>query len=629
MNLHKLVFALLILTSLVSIAQAGSRKVKKEVAPTLPVDLQNEIFVILERATRSPDMETRALAVENIVRVKPETLKDYVIDALKDPQWVVRKAAMTSLIRQNNPEYRVTLARSLTNAALLKDKHSALDLLLLVPEVEAGQLLVEVMTKTPELADSMLDFLLKNDRARAMGFLSSQWKEAAVKAYIFKHLDLFNSPEDFPRLAKVIPSMSDDDAIIVLAGLETMAPGLDMPFLKKMLASKNEKLAEAAARVAAVRGDRAAVNVLLPLCDLNDPVIQVKALDSLQGVASDPEVIERAKLFMFGEPDPRVLHSTYRLLSKAGIPELEPRILAQTSSTNPGIRLAAVSFLGDVAGTRALPTLQGLLADGNVDIKMAAIAGIGKLRQAESVPHLENALIAEPNPVVKRAIVTALGDIGDRSIINVVSFLITDPEVKHEAVVALSKVPHKDALLTLQNILNNSFTLEERAIALEAILKIDAAGALSVFRSALGWLPPDFLSRMAGELGESFLPHLGAALASIHADARKAAVMAFSKLPVDKEVEVLEKELFTSKHADLTRYILIRLAELKREAELPLLESFFSDKDLTIRLEAIRLAGRYSVPGSPTEIKLREQLMDGEESVRVQASVSLVNIFLK
>ena len=462
--MRRLVFlglVMVMVSGVVSQAEAlgpRGKKGKVEKAPAMSDDLKNELYVVLEKGTRSPDMATRALAVENVALVKAETTKDYVIDALKDPQWVVRRAAIRTLIRLGNPAYRKDLARAVTDQSLYSGDRSPLPLLLEMNQKEAFELLVEIAKKTGEVLPDVMAFLRENDRVFLMEFLKVGKEIPEIRTYLMEHLQEFGTPETFPLLASAIPSLEKAELLKVFEFLRGLGTEFPMPFLATYLKSDDEEIQLAAAEVAASRGDTAAVDILLPLCDYNEIKDQVRCLTSLRGVAKHPDVIERAKMFLYGDPNAQTLYGAYDLLTSAGVEEIYDRIYKQIDSTNTDIRATAVFFLGRVRGNRALPKLHELLADGNQMVRVRAIEAIGELRQAESVGPLESALMNEYDPAVRKMIVKALGSIGDRSVIRVVSFLVTDPTVKSEAVAALAGIPHRDSLLTLQNVMSNNYS---------------------------------------------------------------------------------------------------------------------------------------------------------------------------
>ncbi len=590
-------------------------------------DLLNEVYVVLEKGTRSPEMRTRSLAVANIAIVKPETMKDYVEDALKDPQWIVRRSAIETLVRLGNPVYRTALARAIADSALYEGDLTPLPILSLLPRQEAVELLLEVVAKTPDNTVAVVNHLLANDEELAVLFFSAAKGLPALQDYALKNLEAMVKPNRVALLDAVVDGFSKDQLFILLEFYRNQEASTPAPFLARLLKSKDNEVVDASSELAAIRGDRSVIKRILPWCETKDVQRQLRCLRALRNLGTDKAVADKAKVFLYGDPAPEVLRASYDLLTKANVEEIYDRVYRQLNSTDTQVRAVAVHFLPRVQGNRALPKLHELLTDGNREVKLGAVIGLGELRQVESVPIIEAALFDETDPEVRREMVKALGNIADHSIIRVVSFLITDPTVKHEAVVALSKVPHRDALVTLENVLNNTYTKDERALALTTLVRISPAEAGPVLQRSLGWLPEDYVGKLAEELKGEALPLVVAALDSMNPRARLEAVRALRFMEQAKEMEILERELFATKHADIKNYTLSRLCELKGVDMLPVLESFFKDPDAEVRNTAMRNAAGFIQPGTADEDKLKDLLMDTNEGARVAASVAIMKVY--
>jgi HEAT repeat protein len=601
---------------------------KAATVPPLDKDLENEVWAILERGTRSSDMETRSIAVEYLLKVRPEAARNYLVDALGDPQWIVRRAAIKALITAGDEAYRKTLAAAVANAALYEKMDlNPLPLVLGLPPAEAVQLLEEALTKVPEVRDIILKEIFKKDSPLATQLYDGLRKIPAVKVWVMSNLTIFADKNMYPLLVKTLPEFSKEELLKVFTFLEGLDASYDYSFLPKYLADKDEDIQLAAAYDLALRGDDKAAEYLLPLCDENDVHRQLRCLNGLKGIPRNPDVLERAKLFLYGDPDPEVLYAVYDIFTRAGDDSVYDRMVARLNSTNLGHRAASVYFIGKLKGTRALPQLHELLRDGSSIIRLRAAQAIGELKQAESVPFIADAIRNDADPAVKKALVVALGSIGDRSIVEVVSFLIFDPEVRHDAIVALCGVRHRDAIPTLRNVLQNQFSQEERTMAMRAIVRISPAEGLQVFKGALGWIPEGFLSEMAAEIKGEFIEYLKAALTSINERVTREAVLAFKHLGTDIETKVLERELFNSKDNTLRRLILGRLAEIKLDASNDLLAAFYADTNRELKLTSIQQSGRYLLSTSAAVPALRKLLMDPDETFRVGAAAALVEIF--
>jgi len=623
-----LAVAVAVLSLCAAPASAGPKKPEKKAVVGLDPDLANEIFAVVERGTRSGDMETRAMAVGSIARVKPEVVKDYVVDALQDPQWVVRYHAIKALIVLKNEAYRPILAAAVANRTLYDNPTlNPIDLVLMLPPTEAIQLIEEALVKVEDVRGILLAEIFRKDSPLARDFYEGLRKIPAVKSWVMSNLEIFKDQAMYPLLLKTLPEFSKSEVLTVFAFMEGLDKSYDVSILDGYLKDKDDEIVEGAAFVLALRGNEKAVEVVLPICDENEIRRQLHCLKSIKGAPTNPEVLERAKLFLYGDPDPEVLYATYDIFALAGDDSVYQRMLQTLQSTNLGHRAAAVYFLGRVKGNRALPKLHEMLRDGSPLIRMRAAQAIGDLRQAESVVFLADALRNDTDATVRKELVKALGKIAERAIVEEVAFLIFDPVVRDEAIDALCGVRHAEAIPTLRNILQTQFTKEQRTMALKSIIRISPAEGYTVFKGCLGWIPEGFLDDMAKELKGDFVSYLKAALDSINERVRQEAVLAFRHLGGETEVKVLEQELFKAKDTRLRVLVLQRLADIKTEGGLDLLSAFFKDSNKELRLAAIRLAAARAVPESPAVEQLRGMLMDPDESFRVASAVALLDIF--
>lgn len=621
---------LLMLSTVSAASRKKAPKKPVEVTPVLEPALAQEIFVVVEKGTRSADMATRAFAVEGVWRVDPVKAEAYVVDAVQDPQWVVRYTAIKTLIRMKNEAYRKPLVNAVANPALYEEpERSPLTLVLRLEKPEAIELLRESIVKVEAVRDLIFAEIFKKDSPIAREFYESLRDVPEVKSWVMEHLDVFKDKALYPLLVKTIPTLSKEELLKVFAFVETLDATYEVGFLDSYLKGKDEELKEGAAFILTSRGDRRGLEIMLPLCDENEMKRQLRCLNAIKGVPTDPDVVERARMFLYGDPDPQILYAVYDLFTRAGDSSIYERMVSRLeSTTNIGHREAAVYFIPKLQGTRALPDLHKLLTDGSPVIRVRAAQAIGELRQAESVPYLEDALRNDANVDVRRAIVEALGEIADRSIVPVVSFMIFDPDVKDAAVVALCKVNHRDAIPTLRNVLQAQFNSEQRALALMTIIRISPAEGLPIFQTCLGWIPEGFLEKMASELGRDFMAYLRVAMESYNPRVQREAVLAFRHMGADVELDVLKKQLFLSKDVTLRVAILRRIAEVEKKGALPMLEAFLKDSVRELRLAAIEESGHYAEKGSPIEAKLRAMLMDPDDVFRVAAARALLEIHL-
>ena len=606
-----------------------SKALAEKPLAALNKDLDDELFAILEPGTRSADMQTRALAVRTLARIRPLMVGDYVVDALSDPQWIVRHAAVQALIRAGNVGYRKTLAAAVVNTELYADKElSPLPLVMQLPDEEAIDLLREALGLATSVQDLILEEIFKKDSPIAKAYFEGLRSVPVVKTWVLNNLDIIRDKLMYPLLVKTVPELEKADLLKVFGFLAELDSSYDVSFLQSYMGSDDEEILEGAAFVLALRGDAKAGRFMLGFCDLNEVKLQLRCLQAIRGLATDDEVKETAKRFLYGHPDPDLLYAAYDIFATAKDESVYDNMVVRLQSTEIGHRAAAVYFIAKMKGTRALTELYGLLRDGSPLIRISAARAIGELRQAESVPNLADALRHDKNAEVKKALVEALGQIADRSIIPVVSFLIFDPDVKGEAIKALAGVNHKDSVQTLRNVLTTQFSKEERAVALRAIIRNDAIVGLNVYKGCLGWIPEGFVEELADELGPAAIDFLKVGLTSINDRVRHESVLAFRFLEPAQELEVLQQELFSAKDVVLRVAILRRLGDVMNEESLKVAEAFYKDPTRELRLASIEIASRYLKPDSESLTKLRANLLDSEETYRVAAAAAFVQIYL-
>ncbi len=615
-------------------AQPRKRPAKKVevavVAPVLDPELAREIQVVAEKGTRSADMATRGISVESLWRVDPVKATEYVVDAAQDPQWVVRYLAISTLIRMKNAAYRGPLVNAVANPALYEDaQRSPLNLVQMLGAPEAVELLKEAIERFEAVRELIFKEIFRESSPLARDFYESLRGVPEVYAWVMAHLEIFRDKALYPLLLRTIPSLSKENLLKVLTFVETLGSEYDVSFLDGYFKGTDPELQEAAAFIMTSRGDRRGLDLMMGLCDENEIRRQLRCLRAIKGMAQDPEVKERAKMFLFGDPDSEVLYAVYDLFTAAGDVSIYERMVARLqSTTNVGHREAAVYFIPKLQGTRALPDLHKLLRDGAPSIRLRAAQAVGELRQAESVPFLDDALRNDTNVDVRRELVRALARIADRSIIPVVSFLIFDPDVKTEAVKALCRVNHRDAIATLRNVLQAQFPSELRTLALKTIIRISPAEGLPVFQTCLGWIPEGLLMEMAEELGRDFLAYLRVAMASYNARVQREAILAFRFMGEEVEMELLTSQLFLSRDTTLRVEILRRIAQVKKQGALSILDAFLKDANRDLRLTAIAEIATLTEKGSEVEGKLRLMLMDPDDVYRVAAAKALLDIHL-
>jgi HEAT repeat protein len=114
---------------------------------------------------------------------------------------------------------------------------------------------------------------------------------------------------------------------------------------------------------------------------------------------------------------------------------------AATSDRSPRVRGTAAWAIGqlDENGAKAPPGLLRLLRDENADVRLKAAWALGELEDTGALPAVRDALRAEQNDRVRKALIRALMKSGERSEAALTELLTSsDPQIREAAVRGLA-----------------------------------------------------------------------------------------------------------------------------------------------------------------------------------------------
>ena len=587
-----------------------------------------QVYDVLQRGARSGDHAARALAVGSLLRTGKPEARAIVTDALKDPVFEVRAAAVRALSAVGEPAYLATFYRDLGNPQLDMVRQ-LMPVFTVLPEKDAVALALRLMKddKAPTRNDFMaamarapgprLDALLK-------GLMTS--KDAALRQGATNFVLTLRGKGALPALRLLVGS---SDRAVQLKALEALAgieAGVDVSFARKLLRSKDKDVAVRAAEVLARHGDGSGVKLLLPLLDSKDAAELLRGLDALAPVAGADAVAAVARFFK--EPERMgadVVRRALEIRYRAKDPTLVQALRTLRRAENLPLQALAIYYLGLVERGRALPSLHEDLFHGDGGVRLAVAEALGRIGHRESIPHLKRALDNARDPKMRVAVVRALAAIKDKDVVPIVSFLVTDPdpEVRKWAIIALTRVQHRDAVTSLRIAVQQDRSEDTRAEAVKAIMLLDKNEGITAFRSSLGWLPPAKLADMAKALKGGMVPYLDMALTSSRREIWEAGLHLLTGFQAD-ESRILTGSLERTRSADLKIAILTRLVQKGGASELPRILKLADGKDAAIRVAAIRLLGNLHDMGA--DPALRKLLFDPADGVRIGAAVALLDL---
>lgn len=265
------------------------------------------------------------------------------------------------------------------------------------------------------------------------------------------------------------------------------------------------------------RGDRAALPALHAAAASGDRGVRLAALNALSELGGPAAAATLVR--MLGEPDAEISGAAREALARlsraelanvAGslltstetssrqaaidlirthrIPRFAPRLLAATRDAVPGVRLAALKSLGELAGAGELAGLLDALANAGdtPEIEAAGQAVAGACSRAgdpEACAEQVAARLASGRPAAKAALLRVLGVLGGaRALQATRDALGAEDEVRAAAFDVLCEWRSPDAVPELLRLARASPGAPDRLRALRGVLRIAADGGLAADR---------------------------------------------------------------------------------------------------------------------------------------------------
>jgi HEAT repeat protein len=581
---------------------------------------------VLEKGTRSGDFDTRATAVAGLGKADRKVALPLVTEALKDPQWKVRRAAIEALRELGDKRADEETGRAICDAA--------------IPE---GEVLVMLGALKLETGTKLLtDHLGKKECARperypkALAERGDALMVPTFKAALASKFDALRLPFEaelgqlplpaaLPLFKAAFPKASAGFQARLIERLAAAEAVTDVEFVAEVLKSKDPANHFAAAELLALRGNGKGRAVLGAAVTGADASLRVRALTALEKVATEVEFELVKPLIKDRETPYDVLKLAYLVYVKSDSQKLGGWLEAQLASTDAPQRAAAVRFLGRAKGRAALDELHRLLTGTADMVRESAIDALGELAARESIPHLRKALDLESNRDFKIRLLNALAAIKDVEVLPVVRFQLvgSDLEVRKAALRALVAVPDRSSIPDLEAAAKDRHK-EIREFALNALLDMEPGSRVELWTGALDWIDPPVIVAFAARHTDAVQRHLEVALMHKRDEVRAAAFRALSHLTVPVRVAVLEALVRGSKRPEQRVEAVDLLVSTQQADAATFLVTQSASGDEVVRVRAIGHLGRLGHKGAETG--LIGWLDDPSERVQIAAAAAALRL---
>jgi twitching motility protein PilT len=317
------------------------------------------------------------------------------------------------------------------------------------------------------------------DEIRAQLILSSADREARVRKLAVETLVTLQGSDIFEALIDRL-SGEDNPEIRTAAGA----------YLQKYIASAPAELRPTILGRLLLSGDSNLQATLLKALfavgnNVNEQLLEILTFCKTILGAQHLSVTEALKTL--GDP---VLDATLKLLNH----------------TDPDIRVQALLLIERYADPRTSGTIVKLLGDADWWVRIMACETLGRIKDARVIDHLTRML---PDPDVKWAAIDAIGNIGGESAFAALVGLLKDakPEVRLAAINGLKKIEDSRVDGYITDISKNDASMDVRVRAVEIMRERGAAGSKggAAITSAQLQRPIEKLLAFARESGASDL----------------------------------------------------------------------------------------------------------------------------
>ncbi|MGB0588952.1 MAG: HEAT repeat domain-containing protein [Myxococcota bacterium] len=583
----------------------------------------------LEFGAKSGDFTTRAMALEGLGHGVKKKALPLVKEGTEDPQWQVRRAAISALLTMKDSAWKGALVTAMQSENLQAESEV---LPLMQPlgvkkavSLMQGALNDKEFPKPERYADALK--AVGGDLMVAAYKMGLKLRNKDAQAAFASNLAGLPIPDALPLykaiLAKQVPSVQGAILDHVLKSETTE----DLGFLAKLLKSKDEAVAFRVAVALGLRGNAKGKKLLLEAITGDNRDKKVMALKAIRTIATRDVFPHLKAIVKNPKSDIELLTAAYAVYAEQRYDKLAKHLDKRIAeSTELEQRAAAVRIIGRVKGSAALDTLHRLLGDGAAIVRAEAAKAIGDIGHRMSLDVVASALDRESQTDSKIALIETLGAIRDPKVANRLQMYVYDPspDVRRAVVNALVAIRHADAAPILDQFLQNERDASIRRTALFGLLQLGPKRYFTAFQRAIGWIGADEVDSLVSTHKAAMLAHLQIALSSDRAELRKVAFGALVHLSKGQRTKLYGELALKSTFRDLRVSAINALVELQGKKASDVLTGLVDDRELEVRVAALEQLG--ALKDKRITPKLYQLLNASEERVRVASAAALLRL---
>ena len=551
----------------------------------------------------SENVEVRREAVERLRGAASDASIGFLLKAMKDVSWRVRKTAVDILLN----DYPVEAYINGLIALLYIDdnagaRNSAIEILIKLGKKTTTFLIEAFNTQNRDVRKFIIDVLgeFKDKRSLPLMLDALKDEDDNVRASAVEHLGKIGEPAVVNALIEILESGDLWMSYTAADALGRIGDRKAIPSLVKALSTKTlrEPVLKALGRFSAPE----TLKNIVPLLEDSSKIIQEEAVRTIRS------------FYHNGVKEELIAEEMKKILGDRIIDIL----VAHAWSAKADMRISAILLLGLMKDERALAPLMELSLEEDLaeEVKRAFVF-IGKDKPEVILP-----LFDTVSPYQQRFICEVAGELASPVFYDVFEGLMKDNDghVRALAALGISRTGDLRAVEPLKELLSDEYEdVQEAAVAALSILKagISSDELIKMIGDGNPVLRKNAVL-LLGEIGDVMaVPAIGFALKDDNIKVRHAVLSALPMIRTDESIRYITLAL-TDEDADIRVSAALSLGSIKRQGASDSLVLLLADTDDAVRAAAVKALGEL---GDKTKVRQLVKLLSDHNGFVVTSTM--------
>ena len=548
------------------------------------------IDILIKVFKRNDTLDINHEVIGALKKINNGQVIDSLCDLLDDPNPVVQDKAIYALAEIGGDQTVYTLVRKESNQSkrawikLLKQpnfRHEAIRVLINIADSRVVDPLIILLGDPDiEVQRKAIDALRRIGDNRAIDALVNNLNNLELRHETIQALTNIRSEKVVEPLIGLLGDPNIDVQRKAVEALGRIGDNQAIDALMKIL-KRPELRWDAIQALTNIRSEQV-VELLIGLLDDPDIEVQRKAVDALKEIGDNRAIDALVKLIN----RPNLRYKAIRALTNFNIQRVVDSLLVLLDDPDIEMQRKIVDTLGEIGNNQAIDPLVKRL--NRPELRREAIQALTNFR-AEQVVEPLIGLLDDPDIEVQCKAVDALGKIGGNQAIDALVKTLDRPELRREAIQTLTNIRTKQVVETLIGLLDDP-DIEVQRKAVDALGKIGDNRSIDALvktldRPELRW---DAIQALTNIRSEQVVEPLIGLLDDPDIEVQRKAVDALGRIRNNRAIEAL---LEIVNRPEIRREIIQALRRNKAKRVVGCLVGLLDRPDIEVQRKAIDVLG--------------------------------------